>query len=146
MVGRLYSSLLPIAGSLVLLLASVTRTNAADDELQGDWKVEALFRDGISLKPINGGYVGIQIRDHKIIFDNVLADADIGSLTYRTNRKKSPMQLDVYDKDGKQLEMGIYEINKGVFRLCLGSSRPTEFETKKNDGRSLFVLKRREKK
>jgi uncharacterized protein (TIGR03067 family) len=124
-------------------LAGTPRAKANDRELQGNWSVVSLFRDGTPVRA-NGCYTGILIYDNKIVFGNLLTDAR--TLTYRTDRGKSPKHIDILDEQGKKvLEMGIYEIKDGVLRLCLGKSRPDAFETKKNDGRSLFVVKKKDK-
>jgi hypothetical protein len=48
-------------------------------------------------------------------------------------------------REGEKLVVeGIYDLNQGILRICEGTPRPTEFETKKGDGRTLFVLKRKE--
>ncbi len=136
-------SLLSLVASFAMLLVAATQANAGDEELKGSWKVESLFRDG-ALVPRNGDYVGIIIHGDKFLFDNLRIDYETS--TYRTDRHKSPMHLDVFDEEGKKLiETGIFEVKQGVLRLCQGSPRPTTFETKKDDGRRLFVLKRRDK-
>jgi uncharacterized protein (TIGR03067 family) len=135
--------LLAILGSFVLLLGGAIPANADDRELQGNWKVVSLFRDGAPV-PRNGGYAGILIHDNKIVFGNVQFVAR--TLRYRTDWRKSPMHLDVFDEQGKELLIpGIFELEKDSLRLCQGSPRPTAFETKKDDGRELFVLKRGDK-
>ena len=137
-------SLLSLIASIALLLVEATQAKAGDEELQGSWKVESYYRDG-ALVPGNGDYVQILIHDDKIEFNNRRFDA--ATLTYRSDWHKSPMHLDVYDEERKKLiETGIFEVKQGVLRLCQGSPRPTAFETKKDDGRRLFVLKREDKK
>ena len=136
-------SLLSLVASFAMLLVAATQANAGDEELQGSWKVVSFFRDGAGV-PGNGAYVGIIIHGDKIVFDNLTIEYD--TLTYRTDRHKSPMHLDVFDEEGKKLtETGIFEVKQGVFRLCQGSPRPTAFQTEKDDGRRLFVLKRRDR-
>jgi uncharacterized protein (TIGR03067 family) len=138
------ASLLSLIASFALLLVAATQAKAGDEELQGTWTVESFFRDGALVRS-SGGFVGILIHENKITFDNLMYEAR--TLTYRTDQHKSPMCLDVFDAEGKELlQTGIYEIKEGVFRLCQGSPRPTTFETRKDDGRRLFVLKRKEKK
>jgi uncharacterized protein (TIGR03067 family) len=118
----------------------VASANAEDHALQGYWKVVSLFRDG-ALAPSNDLYGGILIYDNKIVFGHLLADPR--TLTYRTNRAKSPMHLDVFDEKGTELLMkAIFEIKKDDLRICIGEPRPPEFSTAKKDGRQLFVLHR----
>lgn len=137
-------SLLSLIAALALPLVTAAQANAGDEELQGSWKVESLFRDG-ALEPRNGWYNQVLIYDDKIVFHNLISEAR--TLRYRTDRHKSPPHLDVYDEAGKKLiETGIYELEQGGLRLCQGNPRPTVFETKKDDGRRLFVLKREDKK
>jgi uncharacterized protein (TIGR03067 family) len=129
---------------LLLALVPPRGAGAADDigQLQGQWNAIAVFRDGARL-PDNGGYVGILIYDNKIVFGHQLDDA--ATLRFRANPWKSPRHFDVYDEQGKTLlQPGIYEIAKGKLKLCQGNPRPTEFETKKGDGRILFLLERDE--
>jgi hypothetical protein len=70
--------------------------------------------------------------------------------TYRIDVTRTPNQLDVYDERGeKLLKKAIYDFQKERLRICeasKGIERPTAFETKSNDGRTLFVLKRKDRK
>ena len=135
--------LILLAGLFAVTGAGAAQSNAEDRELQGSWKVISLHREGARV-PSNGSYVGILIYENKIVFDNQRAEAR--TLTYRTNRSKSPMQLDVFDEQDKELLMKtIFKIEKGLLQICIGNPRPTHFETAKNDGRELFVLELRAK-
>jgi len=117
--------------------------DADDAKLQGDWKVVSVFRGG-SLSPLSEGYVRVLIYDNKIVFTLLSGreDPDI----YRIDASRIPKALDVewhIRPDGEVvITKGIYEIEERRLRICQGATRPTGFETKPNDRRTLFVLER----
>ena len=66
--------------------------------------------------------------------------------TYKLDPSKKPRQIDiVYRMDGKDSKpvLGIFRIENDTLTMCFGEKeRPTDFATKADDGRALFVLKR----
>jgi uncharacterized protein (TIGR03067 family) len=125
------------------------RSKIKGSEICGNWAVVSVFRDGKRCPSHNYGYVAILIRsDGKLTYSNLMSDAR--TLTYRIDVTRTPNQLDVYDERGqKLLKKAIYDFQKERLRICEASrklERPTAFETKSNDGRTLFVLKRKDRK
>lgn len=108
----------------------------------------SIHRDGKLSPSHNYGYVSILIRpDRQFVYGNLLFDAR--ALTYRIDVSREPNQLDIYDETGEDLlKKAIFSFSKGVLRICQasrGQERPSEFETKRDDGRILFLLKRKQR-
>lgn len=133
----------------VALLVAVSLEQAAtggelwpdSSRLQGIWNVEEVHQDGKAMEG-NGGYNNVTIGIDKIAFHNLLKETP--SFVYHTDPFKNPKHFDLFDERGKKLvEPGIYEFAGELLKICRGNPRPTEFRTKPNDGRILFVLKRK---
>jgi uncharacterized protein (TIGR03067 family) len=108
--------------------------------LQGNWKVEEVQQDGKVLGQ-KGGYTSVTIGSKRVTFQHVMDEAR--SFVYYTDPFRHPKHFDLYDEQGmERIETGIYELSGDVLKLCRGDPRPTEFRTKPNDARLLFILKR----
>ena len=126
----------------------LARSKDESAKICGNWQVVSVFRGGECCPSHNFGYVAILIRsDGKFIYSNLMWDAR--TLTYRVDASRVPKQLDVYDERGERLlKKAIYDFREENLRICEASEgfeRPTAFETKPNDGRTLFVLKRKDR-
>jgi uncharacterized protein (TIGR03067 family) len=109
--------------------------------LQGNWTVLEVHRHGKAVKG-NDGYTSVTIGIEKVVFNNIRDEAGPAPV-YHTDPFRKPKHFDLYDEKGKQLVTpGIYELNGDSLKICRGNPRPTEFQTKPNDGRMLFLLKR----
>lgn len=101
----------------------------------------SFFRDGASRRS-NEGYNGVLIYDDNISFDNFRFQAR--TLKYRIDSKKTPIQLDVLDEQGKDvIQMAIVKLEGDHMQICIGRQRPLSFRTIQGDGTKLFVLRRK---
>ena len=71
--------------------------------------------------------------------------------TFKVDTSKKPKTIDVTFSDGPdkgKIMRGIYELDNDTYKVCIampGKDRPTKFETKKDSGHVLEVLKREKK-
>ena len=78
-------------------------------------------------------------------------DKVIGEATVKLDPTKKPKRIDVPFTEGKhkgQTVLGIYEIERDAFRVCVarpGDERPAEFSAKAGSGRTLVVYQREKK-
>jgi uncharacterized protein (TIGR03067 family) len=134
-----------LAGLVLLIIPRfcAAQPNADDPKLQGDWRVLSVFRDG-SPSLASDCFLKVLIYDNRIVFKSLSHSAD--SYTLRIDASKNPKNLetewDIRPYGDVIVGKGIYEIVKGRLRICIGDPRPTAFETKPKDGRTLFVLER----
>jgi uncharacterized protein (TIGR03067 family) len=119
-----------------------------DKALLGKWTVTSAEMMGEK----NADMVGatMEFTAEKLTFK--AKDDDAKSASYKLDTKASPKQIDVnpLNDDGKPLEDKmmtlIYEVDGDTLRLCgpdrPGEARPKTFESKKDPGTVLLVLKR----
>jgi uncharacterized protein (TIGR03067 family) len=71
--------------------------------------------------------------------------------TFKVDTSKKPKTIDVTFSDGPdkgKIMRGIYELDNDTYKVCIampGKDRPAKFETKKDSGHVLEVLKREKK-
>ena len=89
---RFYGILIAGLGLLVMSRPYTAQADARDPNLQGDWRVVSVFRDG-SLSPVSKDYIRVLIYDNKIVFTHLSGreDPDI----YRIDASRTPNALDV---------------------------------------------------
>jgi uncharacterized protein (TIGR03067 family) len=112
------------------------------DKFQGTWVVSRL--------EINGKKQS-QLFTVKVIFDGDKLLSTVGSRkpepkgTFKLDPKREPHKgYEVTTPEG-QVSPGIYELDGDTLKVCLGSpgdERPSSFETKPDDGRTLIVYRR----
>jgi uncharacterized protein (TIGR03067 family) len=111
--------------------------------LEGTWAVSVVERDG---KPVEDA------KDSTLTFAGkalTIKSSTSGEQkgTFTTDTAKSPMTIDIKPSDQEQMILGIYAIEKGELKLCVGrpgSERPKAFTGKTPE--AILILAKREKK
>lgn len=138
-------------GTAIILVVGVSYLNSAepDDDyakLQGMWSMVSGVADGESMpeEMVKGGVRVCKGNETTVTINGqVLMKA-----TFTLDSSKQPKTIDYtmtggFTKGRRQL--GIYELNGNTVRFCFGSPgapRPTTFESKADDGRTLSVWKK----
>ena len=138
--------------SLALLVACIG-FGAADDAskkdlaaLQGEWTMVS-GENGGGQFPADSVKTGKRVckgDDLTVTFGGMT----IIKATITLDATKDPKTIDYKLTDGPskgKVQLGIYELKDGTFKSCFAApdhERPTEFETKAGDGRTLSVWKR----
>lgn len=137
------------AFALALLGAARASGDAAKDELSafsGTWKATSAVIDGKELSKDDAGKITLTVKGEKYAFKG--ADGATAEGTHKLDPSSKPKQLDASRTSGKgkgEKILGIYELNKDTYRVCLaapGKPRPTEFSSKKGSGHRLLTFKR----
>lgn len=131
--------------AVVLLLPALLRADdvpEVDKDLEGEWELQSIVRDGKEGPPpdprpvitIRGSVLGFRIGDQTRT-STVWVDAD---------KKLIDVRADEGPDKGK-VRKGVYEIKDDVLRICQageGKDRPTEVSSKEGSGLTLVTLKR----
>jgi uncharacterized protein (TIGR03067 family) len=144
---------------ILSLILQATRVCAANDEtsksdldkLSGTWLTVSLVNDGKTLldekTPAKEGHATKLAYDGRQWMIKV-GDKTIAAGTIDVDATKTPKQIDVLDKSGKENDktrLGIYELDGDIYMYCVapaGNPRPTEFTSKAGSGNSLIVSNR----
>ena len=132
---------------LLLLPAALLHADAptADKDLDGDWEVVAMVRDGKEGTPPADAKPQVTIKGDAVTFKT--GDAS-HKATIKIDASKSPKTIDLTPGDGPQegkTMAGIYEIKGDELRVCHGEpdkARPSELSSKEGSGVMLITLKR----
>ena len=116
------------------------------DKLQGTWRMESSFWNGVE-DPEIAKTVTILFQDDKFIV--VDRDGNRQQERFKLMPDRNPKAIDYWSKGGSQPAPGIYSLEGDTFKWCSagGSNkvRPTSFASTSGSKQSLMVL-RREKK
>lgn len=120
--------------------------DAESQSLQGEWAMVSCVRDGEKL-PVEMVRTGKRVvdGDHTLVCfgATVLLEA-----TFKVDATRTPRTIDHVLLSGPhagQKQLGIYEVDRHVFRTSFaapGAPRPTDFATRRGDGRTLSSWKR----
>jgi len=132
-----------------LCFAADAKEDAAKDKekLQGTWLVVGGEEHGTKMPEAD-----VKMADMRFIIEGDKIQATRGGKekgkggTFKLDPSKKPKEIDLIDD--KETVKGIYSLDGDTLKFCLakgGNDRPTDFTTKKGDGRGLFVLKRDKK-
>jgi len=124
-----------------LCFAADAKEDAAKDKekLQGTWQVVGGEEQGEKIADAK-----LKMADMRFIIDGDKIRKEKGKGgTFKLDPTKKPKEIDL--SDDKETVKGIYSLDGDTLKFCVasaGNDRPTDFTTKKGDGRGLFVLKR----
>lgn len=113
--------------------------------LQGSWAVDSLELDGQSVSGDTIAEARIQIEGNRFTNSGMGA---VYAGTVKLDGRAKPRRIDLRFDSGPEagnVNRGIYEIQKGGWKLCLathGGPRPSEFATPPGSGIALETLKR----
>jgi uncharacterized protein (TIGR03067 family) len=140
--------MLTILGTSLSWAADAKEDAAKDKEkLQGTWLVVGGEERGEKIADAD-----LKMADMRFIIEGDKIRATVGDKdkgkggTFKLDPSKKPKEIDLIDD--KETVKGIYSLDGDTLKLCLakgGNDRPSDFTTKKGDGRGLFVLKRDKK-
>lgn len=103
--------------------------------LQGKWISIAIEIDGKAINPefVKSFPVTLAIMDDKFTLTNSPATVK-GSFKIDPAARPNKLDLNSVSEDGKITKiMGIYELNEGSFKCCIGKDiRPSEFKSSPN--------------
>ena len=145
------STLVVMVGTLALAgvgaAADEVDVDAETKKIQGAWILVSSESDGKAVPAED-----LKERKLQMVFDKdeVLATMEerVVSLgTFKLDPARTPRWYDRTYSDGTP-RRGIYRLEGDTLTICLaglGKDRPTTFETKKDDGRSLLVYQRAKK-
>ena len=137
------------AAVAILLAPGLLRADDApkgDKELNGDWEVVSITREGKEAPP--------QAKTVWTFMDQTFVPAVVGNVvvqkaSIRVHASNMPKTLDVIQEDGPdkgKAVHGIYEIKNDELHICNGGApgdvRPSEFSAKEGGGNVLTTLKR----
>jgi uncharacterized protein (TIGR03067 family) len=131
----------------ILRFAQDDKLGAQDDttptEIEGEFPMVSAVIDG---KPLAPDMVKWCKRITRGNVTQVLAGPQsMLDAEFTLDPSKAPGHIDYVNRSGKQKgkkQAGIYEISDGLLKICVappGGARPTDFSSKKGDGRSLTV-------
>jgi uncharacterized protein (TIGR03067 family) len=135
--------------AVLVLTAALLRADDAPKggkELNGDWEVVSITREGKEAPP--------QAKTVWTFMDQTLVLAVVGNVvvqkaSIRVHASNMPKTLDVIQADGPdkgKAAHGIYEIKNDELHICNGGTpgdaRPSEFSAKEGSGNVLTTLKR----
>ncbi len=129
-----------------LALAADDASKADTDKYTGTWTIVSLEVDGMKAPEdqIKGMKVVLEPGKYTIKKDGKTLETG----TYKLDASKKPKAIESTPADGddkgKQF-LGIYEIDGDNSKVCFstpGKDRPTEFATKKDAGKLLYIMKR----
>jgi uncharacterized protein (TIGR03067 family) len=134
-----------VSALMTSLLFLAAQAPANPQPLQGTWKITALIEDGKSLtdKEIATEFVA----DGQFVIDgNVVSMLPPGqfnrrTLIYTTGEEKGNKTLDLAGT-AKGDSKGIYSLSGDTMLLCIGKTRPTDFNADAATGNVLIALKR----
>ena len=132
----------------VALLARAEETPAdAKKELKaltGSWKAVSVVSDGTEMSKEEVGKITLTVKGAKYTLKTPDGQEIEGS--HKLDPSKKPKELDlIRDVDKDQKTLGIYELTKDTYKVCLGrpgKDRPKAFESKDGSGHRLVVFKR----
>lgn len=115
-------------------------------ELEGEWSMMSGFMDG---HPMDKSMVKYGKRVTRGSLTSVLFGPQVFMRgTFTLDASKTPREIDVAHTEGMhagKLQLGIYECDGETLRICYGSpgqARPTDFEPRMGDGKTVAVWKR----
>ena len=116
----------------------------AAPELDGEWGVEALVMNG---QPLEAGMLSWGRRLTKGGEAQVMMGPQtVLDVRFAVERSHQPMWMNYVHKRGGAKQAGIYQLEGDVLTTCMGKPggpRPDRFESKKGDGRTYGVWKRK---
>jgi uncharacterized protein (TIGR03067 family) len=131
--------------SISVCVATLVRADEKSDkalkELQGDWKVEKMVREGEAAPPEKIAKLVLTFKGNQIIPSE--KPTDIATITLDPSQK--PAAIDLMDERGKEMNFGIYELKGDTLKICLAqpkAARPKEFGSTKESMTMYFELKR----
>ena len=136
---------------LALLLPALLRAddapNNADKDLEGDWELKSVIRDGQKqFRTLDkGGPLFAMFRGDSLSFNT---DVEIRKVTIKVDASKTPKTIDLIPDDGPQkgkTMKGIYEVTGDELRVChadSGKDRLTALSAKEGSGWTLMTFKR----
>ena len=139
---------------LLMTLMAVLGDSDADDnaknleQMQGDWAVVSVVRDGVKEEDDNAQSLFRTVKGNQ--YTVFLFDKAVGNGTSKIDATKKPKTIDSFPANlaGKAL-LGIYQIEGNTITTCYaaaGKERPTEFGSKKGSEHTLMVWEREKKK
>jgi uncharacterized protein (TIGR03067 family) len=115
-------------------------------QIQGDWKVTKMSRDGEPAPQKIIDAAGYRIGDGRLdptVNGNVRKDSTV---LFKLDDRAHPKQIDLVEKDSGETSLGIYELAGDQLKICFFSSRtmrPTSFQsTPEKPTKILIVLER----
>jgi uncharacterized protein (TIGR03067 family) len=112
-------------------------------ELEGEWRMVSCVTDG---HPMDRSHVQWVERVTRGAHTTVTAGPQVMmEFDFLSDASKVPRTLDYMNTAGPnqgKSQLGIYEIEGGLLRICVsppGGKRPTRFQSKSGDGRTLTV-------
>jgi len=129
--------------------ASAATTDLAKqdlDKLQGTWRIESSFWNGVE-DPEIAKTVTILFQDDKFIV--VDRDGNRQQERFKLMPDRNPKAIDCWSKGGSQPAPGIYSLEGDTFKWCSAGGgnkvRPTSFASTSGSKQSLLVLHREKK-
>jgi uncharacterized protein (TIGR03067 family) len=111
------------------------------DAMQGSWVIQKWLNAGISAPANALGSVFITFKGDQAIHMGDVSDP----ATIKLDSSKDPATIDFIDKT-KSVERGIYKFDGDILTFCIAmessAARPTVFESNRNNGYMLVVMKR----
>jgi uncharacterized protein (TIGR03067 family) len=115
------------------------------EKLQGTWKVVKAVKRGEAAPEDELKKMQVVITGDKL----TVKDGTHNETTpFAIAPTRQPATIDLTVEKAKLTIQGIYELDKGVLKICVGldgKKRPTEFTSTENSGTILLVLEREKK-
>jgi len=130
---------------LALVPLTVTTASTEDkkldpDSLVGTWSFEAGAKAGLTFP--GEGLTGTWIVTEDTFTLKAKDGKTVWFIKYKLDKTKSPVAIDL-DIEDKGNALGIIRVDGNDLTLCFGERRPVKFEPTKDNGATLYVLKKK---
>jgi len=125
--------------------AATAPPSGAATELEGEWSMVSGFMDGEAIEPRMVKYAKRTTRGNQTTVQ--FGPQVFLRATFALDAAASPRTIDLVHTEGMhqgRTQLGIYECDGATFRLSAsapGAGRPTDFEPRKGDGKTVAVWK-----
>jgi|SRR5579864_83773 len=111
-----------------------------EEKLRGTWRCVSAEQDEKPARPEFASSIKLSFEKDGFVWSQDDGEGERG--TFKVDPSNTPMTIDLIFSPGAINRFGIYQIEGNTLKLCVGAERPSEFASKLNHARCLWVFKR----